>query len=76
MKRSFLKFCQKNYYRGFVFFGIGMGIQVLAQYLPTSFEYWVSQLGLLMMIFSAVLLAIGLIAERRQRKEGKEAKSK
>ena len=65
MKQSFLKFCKKNYYKGFVFFGIGVGIQLISQYLPTSFAYWISQFGLLIMILSAVLLAIGLIAERR-----------
>jgi hypothetical protein len=65
---TILNFCQKHYYMGFVFFGIGGGIEILSPHLPPAFAPWVAPSGLSIMILSAALLAIGLIMEGRQRK--------
>jgi hypothetical protein len=65
---AFLNFCQKHFYAGFVLFGIGGGIEALSQYLPFVFEHWISPLGLFIMVFSAIVLMVGLIMEGRHRK--------
>jgi hypothetical protein len=65
---TFFNFCQKHYYAGFVLFVIGGGIEVLSPYLPATFAHWILLFGMFIMVFSAVLLAVGLIMERRQRK--------
>jgi hypothetical protein len=64
---TFLDFCQKHFYAGFVLFGIGVGIQVLSQYLPATFDYWISLSGLFIMVFSAIVLMVGLITKGRPR---------
>jgi hypothetical protein len=65
----FLNFCQKHYYAGFVLFGIGGGVEVLSPHLPAVLASWLSPLGLFIMVFSAVLLAVGLVRVRRQHKQ-------
>ncbi|HSY18683.1 MAG TPA: hypothetical protein VK815_10130 [Candidatus Acidoferrales bacterium] len=72
----FLNFCQKHYYAGFVLFGIGGGVEVLSPHLPVAFSSWVSPLGLIIMVFSAILLAVGLILVGRQQKQADKLDSK
>ena len=66
---GFIHFCQKHYYAGFVLFGIGGGIEVLSPHLPAAFAHWIAPLGLLMMLLSGVLLAVGLIIAGRKQKQ-------
>jgi hypothetical protein len=75
-KNRFQKFCQRNYYRAFVLLGVGMSIDVISQYLAASFGYWVGLLGMLIAISSAIVLAIGLILEGRQKKQDNKTDSK
>jgi hypothetical protein len=66
---AFLNFCQKYYYAGFVLFGIGGAAEVLSPHLPATLASWVSPLGLFIMVFSAILLAVGLVMVGRQHKQ-------
>jgi hypothetical protein len=73
---SGLKFCQKHYYAGFVFFGIGGGIEVVSKYLPVEFSRLTSPVGFFIMVLSAILLAIALIIVGRQQKQTDKLDSK
>ncbi|HVU27615.1 MAG TPA: hypothetical protein VHG71_07745 [Verrucomicrobiae bacterium] len=72
MKISFLEFCRRNYYRAFVCMGIGMSIEFFSHCTPSAFEFWLSFLGILIAVASAVVCGIGLILERRHHKQDKK----
>lgn len=69
---AFTNFCRKHYYAGFILFGIGGGAEVLSPHLPAALASWISPLGLFVMIFGAILLAVGLVMVGRQPKRDDE----
>jgi hypothetical protein len=68
---KFVKFCKKYIWEEFVLIGVGISLQELSKFLPTWLEAWISQLGLLIAIFSIVTLGVGLIAQGREDKQDK-----